>query len=141
MCQSSDLPRCTQQQIINGFDNTILYTDTMLSGVIDFLRANQQKFNTGMIYMSDHGESLGENGMYLHGTPYMFAPEAQKHIGAMMWFSDSFRQDVGLNQQCLESRKAQAYSHDNLFHSVLGLMGVQTKVYDRQQDMFASCRK
>lgn len=141
VCQSSDLPRCTQQQIINGFDNTILYTDTMLSGVIDFLRANQQKFNTGMIYMSDHGESLGENGMYLHGTPYMFAPEAQKHIGAMMWFSDSFRQDVGLNQQCLESRKAQAYSHDNLFHSVLGLMGVQTKVYDRQQDMFASCRK
>ncbi|WP_293761823.1 phosphoethanolamine--lipid A transferase [uncultured Aquitalea sp.] len=141
VCQTSELSRCPKEQIVNGFDNAILYTDTVLSGVIDFLRANQQRFNTGMIYMSDHGESLGENGLYLHGTPYMLAPEAQKHVGAMMWFSDGFRQDVGLNQSCLEARKAQPYSHDNLFHSVLGLMGVQTAVYNKELDMFAACRR
>lgn len=141
VCQTSELSRCPREQIINGFDNTILYTDTVLSGVIDFLRANQQRYNTGMLYMSDHGESLGENGIYLHGTPYLFAPEAQKHIGAMMWFSDSFQQEVGLNQRCLEARKTEAYSHDNLFHSLLGLLGVHTSVYNPQLDMFAPCRQ
>ena len=141
VCQTSELSRCPREQIINSFDNTILYTDTVLSGLIDFLRANQQRYNTGMLYMSDHGESLGENGMYLHGTPYLFAPEAQKHIGAMMWFSDSFQQEVGLNQRCLEGRKAEPYSHDNLFHSLLGLLGVHTSVYKQQLDMFAPCRQ
>ena len=141
VCQTSELSRCPREQIVNGFDNTILYTDTVLSGLIDFLRANQQRYNTGMLYMSDHGESLGENGMYLHGTPYLFAPEAQKHIGAMMWFSDSFQQEVGLNQRCLEGRKAEPYSHDNLFHSLLGVLGVHTSVYNKQLDMFAPCRQ
>jgi len=141
VCQTSELSRCPREQIVNGFDNTILYTDTVLSGIIDFLRANQQRYNTGMLYMSDHGESLGENGLYLHGTPYLFAPEAQKHIGAMMWFSDSFQQEVGLNQRCLEGRKTESYSHDNLFHSLLGLLGVHSSVYDKQLDMFAACRK
>ncbi|WP_218645130.1 phosphoethanolamine transferase [Aquitalea sp. LB_tupeE] len=141
VCQTSELSRCPREQIVNGFDNTILYTDTVLSGLIDFLRANQQRYNTGMLYMSDHGESLGENGMYLHGTPYLLAPEAQKHIGAMMWFSDSFQQEVGLNQRCLEGRKAEPYSHDNLFHSLLGLLGVHTSVYNKQLDMFAPCRQ
>ncbi len=141
VCQTSELSRCPREQIVNGFDNTILYTDTVLSGLIDFLRANQQRYNTGMLYMSDHGESLGENGMYLHGTPYLLAPEAQKHIGAMMWFSDSFQQEVGLNQRCLEGRKAEPYSHDNLFHSLLGVLGVHTSVYNKQLDMFAPCRQ
>ena len=72
---------------------------------------------------------------------YLLAPEAQKHIGAMMWFSDSFQQEVGLNQRCLEGRKAEPYSHDNLFHSLLGVLGVHTSVYNKQLDMFAPCRQ
>lgn len=139
VCRTSELILCQPQELINAFDNTILYTDHVLSGLIDMLRAHDD-LNTAMIYLSDHGESLGEGNAYLHGMPYMFAPEAQKHIPAMMWFSDSYQRELGIDSRCLTAMKDTSWTHDNLFHSVLGALDVQTKVRDPALDLFQGCR-
>ncbi|VVM42696.1 Phosphoethanolamine transferase EptA [Pseudomonas fluorescens] len=140
VCQSNALNDCSQDSIVNAYDNTIVYTDHVLSSLIDVLRRHQNKVDTAMVYLSDHGESLGEFNLYLHGTPYLFAPEQQKHIGMLAWFSAGYEQDVGLNSHCLELARTQPLSQDNLFHSILGLLDVQTGVYQPDLDMFASCR-
>jgi lipid A ethanolaminephosphotransferase len=91
--------------------------------------------------MSDHGESLGEYNLFLHGTPYMMAPEQQKHVGMVAWFSDSYQQEFQVDADCLRAQREQPVSQDNLFSSMLGLLQVNTKVYDKGLDMFAGCRK
>lgn len=133
-CKSSQLEQCTREEISNAYDNAILYTDYFLSRVIGLLKQNSRQFETAMIYMSDHGESLGENGLYLHGLPYFMAPDSQKHIGAVMWFGESFHIDKG----ALRAKSAKAYSHDHLFHTILGLTEVDTLVYDKKKDIINS---
>jgi lipid A ethanolaminephosphotransferase len=86
-----------------------------------------------MIYLSDHGESLGESGVYLHGLPYMIAPDAQKHVGAVMWFGKGTKQDINLD--LLGQKKDKELSHDNLFHTLLGLLAVKTAVYEKELDI------
>jgi lipid A ethanolaminephosphotransferase len=96
---------------------------------------------SALVYMSDHGESLGENGIYLHGWPYMVAPEQQTRVPFLAWLSRPFRDDEGIDSACLRSHADKGpYSHDNLFHSVLGLMDVRTAAYRREADVFAACR-
>ncbi len=140
VCKSSQLDQCTQQEIINTFDNTLRYTDSVLSGLIDVLRQHANRIDTAMIYLSDHGESLGEHNLFLHGTPYLIAPDVQKHVPMLMWFSDGYRQDFGLDTSCLAAKQNQRYSQDNLFHSMLGLLQVETHEYNASLDMFKSCR-
>ncbi|QCI14005.1 phosphoethanolamine--lipid A transferase [Pseudomonas putida] len=140
VCRSNALDQCSQQDIVNAYDNTLAYTDTLLAKLIDTLRSHQDKVDTAMIYLSDHGESLGEYNLYLHGTPYMMAPEQQKHVPLLTWFSDSYQQDFGLDTGCLARLSDAPLSQDNLFHSMLGLLQVRTEVYQRSLDMFASCR-
>jgi len=108
--------------------------------VIDFLDRTQKTHDTAMLYVSDHGESLGENGLYLHGMPYAIAPDVQKNVPFLMWLSPAFRRSFGVNQECMRGRAAQPASHDNLFHSLLGVLDVQTTAYDAQMDLFAPCR-
>ncbi|NPA74386.1 MAG: phosphoethanolamine--lipid A transferase [Epsilonproteobacteria bacterium] len=132
ICKSKQLEKCTKEEIKNSYDNTILYTDYFLSQVIKFLKKNSKTHATAMLYMADHGESLGENGIYLHSMPYFIAPDYQKHIGAMMWLSDDFKK----YKDELEKRKHQKFSQDNLFDSILGIMDVKTKVYDKKLDVF-----
>lgn len=139
-CRTGELGNCTAQEVINTYDNTILYTDHIVSEVIDKLRQRQDKVAGAVVYLSDHGESLGENGIYLHGAPYMIAPVQQTHIPFLVWLSDDISKTAGFDQACLKSRADRPYSHDNLFHSVLGLMDVSTKVYDPSLDIFAACR-
>ncbi len=131
-CYSNQLEKCTKQEIKNAYDNTILYTDYFLSQVVKFLKANSKTHTTAMLYMADHGESLGENGIYLHSMPYFIAPDFQKHIGAMMWLSDDFKE----YRDRLKKRKDEKFSQDNLFDSILGIMDVKTKVYDKKLDIF-----
>lgn len=140
-CPRSDIQHCSAKALMNTYDNTILYTDYIIAGVIDRLKAQSDQFNTGMIYLSDHGESLGERGLYLHGTSYAIAPDEQIQIPMLTWFSASFTHENKLDQHCL-SEKADlgGFSHDNLFDSLLGLMFIETIVYDRDLDMFSSCR-
>lgn len=139
-CQTAELGDCADAEIVNAYDNSILFTDHVLSTVIDKLKARSSKFETGMIYMSDHGESLGEHGLYLHGTPYMLAPEFQTHIPFIVWMDSAFANSMKMDRACLNQKAAQDYSHDNLFHSVLDMMNIQTNVYNPALDVFAACK-
>jgi lipid A ethanolaminephosphotransferase len=95
---------------------------------------------TGMIYVSDHGESLGEDGLYLHGAPYMLAPNVQTHVPFLVWTDPDFATSMSLDKSCLVGIAAEPRSHDNLFHSVLGMMNVTTAVYDQSLDLFSGCK-
>ncbi|PTO88415.1 phosphoethanolamine transferase [Vibrio splendidus] len=140
-CPRSDIENCTKEQVVNTYDNTILYTDFFLSQAIQKLEKLTDKYNVALMYISDHGESLGENGVYLHGMPYSLAPKEQTHVPMIMWMSDGFAEQKGINQTCLrKAGKEQSFSQDNLFDSLLGLMDVQTKEYRQNQDIFAACR-
>ena len=140
VCESNALNNCSRESIINGYDNTLVYTDHVLSTLIDLLRSNQDKVDTAMLYLSDHGESLGEYNLYLHGTPYMLAPEQQKHVAMLAWFSDSYQKAFSVDTHCLQLSREKPLSQDNLFHSMLGLLEVNSSVYNASLDMFAGCR-
>ncbi len=116
------------------------YADYFLSQVIQLLKKNSDQLNTAMIYVSDHGQSLGEKGIYLHGLPYFIAPDEQKHIPFLLWISDEFSDSAGIDKVCLKEHSADEYSHDNIFHSVLGLIGVKTDIYNPRLDIFAGCK-
>lgn len=88
-----------------------------------------------MLYFSDHGESLGESGVYLHGIPYIIAPEAQKHIGALMWLGDNLKQRIHVKN--IIAQRKNRYSHDNVFHTLLGLFQVKTSLYNTKLDILA----
>lgn len=139
-CRTPQLSDCTREEIVNAYDNTILYTDHNLASVIDILKKHDKSIDTAMIYMSDHGESLGENGLFLHGAPYAFAPKEQTHVPFIAWFSDSYAALTKLDTACLRQSSDKPMSHDNLFHTVLGMMNVVTAVYNPALDAFAPCR-
>jgi lipid A ethanolaminephosphotransferase len=140
VCESNALNNCSRESIVNGYDNTLVYTDHVLSSLIDVLRSNQDKVDTAMLYLSDHGESLGEYNLFLHGTPYMLAPEQQKHVAMLAWFSDNYQKAYSVDTHCLQMSRDKPLSQDNLFHSMLGLLEVKSKVYQPGLDMFAGCR-
>lgn len=140
VCESNALNNCSRESIVNGYDNTLVYTDHVLSSLIDVLRSNQDKVDTAMLYLSDHGESLGEYNLFLHGTPYMLAPEQQKHVAMLAWFSDNYQKAYSVDTHCLQMSRDKPLSQDNLFHSMLGLLEVRSKVYQPGLDMFAGCR-
>lgn len=133
VCQTNQLEKCSKEEIANAYDNAILYTDYFLSKTIEFLKKYDKDYETAMIYMSDHGESLGENGVYLHGLPYFMAPDAQTHIGSIMWFGESMSDKIDAKE--LEKRADKEYTQDNLFHTLLGIFNVQTKEYNESMDI------
>jgi len=121
-CHSIELGDCSQAEIINAYDNSIRYTDYFLSQVIELLKQNSPRFEVGLIYASDHGESLGENGMYLHGLPYMIAPKTQTHIPLIVWGDK--HSDIELNQTRL--LKDKIFSHDALATVLTQIFETQT---------------
>ena len=132
---------CTREEIVNTYDNAILYTDHFLARAVDFLASKEAEYTTAMLYVSDHGESLGEAGLYLHGIPYAIAPTVQKQVPMVMWFSSGFLRSFGLDERCLRRQASLPVSHDNVFHSVLGMLEIQTSVLDPTLDLSRSCRK
>jgi lipid A ethanolaminephosphotransferase len=139
-CDTAQLDQCTRTQITNSYDNSLLYTDFVLSNLIDLLRKNSAKVDTAMTYISDHGESLGERGLYLHGTPYLLAPDQQTHVPAMLWLSPDYAKRTQIDLACLQSKAGNKYSHDNLFHSTLELLNIKTSLYQNELDWYAPCR-
>jgi lipid A ethanolaminephosphotransferase len=139
-CTTNQVQDCPREQIINAYDNSILYTDYFLNQVISFLQKNAAHYATALLYMSDHGESLGENGIYLHGLPYKIAPDEQIDIPFILWLSPEFADHFNIDTECLKEHSSEAYSHDNLFHSVLGMLDIQTGEYDAELDIFNRCR-
>ncbi|MFN4228402.1 phosphoethanolamine transferase [Parvibaculum sp.] len=140
-CDTNQLQSCSQEQIVNTYDDSILYTDRILAETIDVLEDASGRFNTAMLYVSDHGESLGESGIYLHGMPYMFAPDTQKHVPMVFWASPGYRRASFLDIACVRAESGKEFSHDNLFHSVLGMFDVRTDVYRAELDLLAPCRQ
>ncbi|MDO9525917.1 MAG: phosphoethanolamine--lipid A transferase [Gemmobacter sp.] len=138
-CQSTDFAKCSPAEIVNAYDNTIVFTDHILSTIIDMLAAQDQVIPS-MIYLSDHGESLGENGLYLHAAPGFIAPDVQTKVPMVMWVSDAFQRTMQLDAACLGAKAERPTSHDVLFHTVLGLMDVSTEVHDDALDLVAGCR-
>ncbi|HET8730301.1 MAG TPA: phosphoethanolamine--lipid A transferase [Moraxellaceae bacterium] len=138
VCRTNLLDQCTHDQIVNAYDNTILYTDHVLAGLIDTLRSDSH-VDSAFYYLSDHGESLGEYGLYLHGAPRLVAPEAQIHIPMLAWLSDGFQRRTGIQRSCVAARRQDPVTQDNLFHSVLGLLNVRTLEYDSDLDLFRRC--
>jgi len=141
-CETKQIQECSQQQLVNTYDNTILYADYIVDKAIELLKAHQDRFTTSLVYLSDHGESLGENGVYLHGLPYAIAPAVQTRVPMLIWLSPDFQQRYAVDRHCLSQQAtAHAYSQDNLFSTLLGITGVQTREYVAADDMLAACRK
>jgi lipid A ethanolaminephosphotransferase len=140
VCKTNQLQDCTKEEVINAFDNTIRYTDHFLNSTIEWLKAKGNEYNTSLLYISDHGESLGENNLYLHGMPYLIAPMEQKHVPLFLWLSNDFESTNTIDSACLRNTNNNAYSHDNLFHTILGMLNVQTNVYRPELDILKSCR-
>jgi lipid A ethanolaminephosphotransferase len=140
-CTSNTLSDCPSEQLVNAYDNSIAYTDHFLDLALQWLKAREESGAnaTGLIYMSDHGESLGEKGLYLHGVPYAMAPQQQTQVPMVAWLSPSMQQRSGVSERCLRAQADKPISHDHLFHSVLGLMDVQTQAHELPLDMLAPC--
>jgi lipid A ethanolaminephosphotransferase len=139
-CDSVELSDCSDAQIVNAYDNAVLYTDHVLATMIARLRDVPDR-DTALIYVSDHGESLGENGIYLHGLPYAISPAVQREVPMLMWLSEGLRASTGVDEACLRAGANGPVAHDNYFHSILGLLEVKTTVYEPSLDLFAPCRR
>jgi len=137
-CRTLALEDCGREGLVNAYDNTIRYTDHVLARTIDLLERNADRFDAAMLYVSDHGESLGEKGLYLHGMPYWMAPDEQTRVPLIVWVAEGLRARRGLDWGALSARRAEPCSHDNLFHSVLGLLDVETSAYRPELDLFRS---
>ncbi len=143
-CRTNQLQQCSDEQLRNTYDNTVLYTTHVLSLTARLLgeaAASAGPFDAAMLFVSDHGESLGERGLYLHGAPYMIAPSQQTHVPMLFWASPAFYRRRGLDIDCLRAHSDAKLSHDHFFHSVLGLAGVSSRVRRAELDLFAACAR
>ena len=132
VCMSNELSQCDTASLINGYDNAIRYTDFFLNATIETLKKYQDDYDVVMVYMSDHGESLGENNLYLHGLPYKIAPEAQKHVPLIVWSPTN----NGVSAAGLAAMKNQPVSHDVITPSLLNFYGIQTQDIANKPTLF-----
>ena len=143
-CRNDDLRQCTVEQITNSYDNALLYTDHLLAQAITRLKARAGEVDTALLYVSDHGESLGEHNLFLHGIPYAIAPDVQKQVPMVMWTSPGLEAAAGLQSGCLarslSAQAVKAVAHDHLFHTLLGLLDVRTALHEPAFDLASPCR-
>jgi len=139
-CATNVTSDCSQQDLMNVYDNSIAETDAFLAQTIDWLRTQERDFAPALLYVSDHGESLGENGLYLHGLPYRIAPQGQKHVPWVLW-PGALQERTGWHEDCSRAQLAQPLTHDAYFHTVLGMLDVRTPYYQRTLDALATCRR
>ncbi len=141
VCTTADLSHCLQDEIINAYDNSIAYTSYVLAQTINLLNQLSADYNTLMLFVSDHGESLGEKGLYLHAAPYIIAPREQTQVPMLIWLSPANADALKIDLSCARQKTAGRRSHDDIFHTLLGLGGINTAEYQKNLDIFASCRK
>lgn len=141
-CEENTYQECrNNQEFVNEYDNSIVYTDFFLNKTIEFLKKLDPQFNTFMLYASDHGESLGEDGIYLHGAPIDDAPDAQIKVPYLVWLSDRYRINHNMDELVLEEHAARPTSHDSISHTLLGLLDVESAVYNSELDMLFAAKK
>jgi lipid A ethanolaminephosphotransferase len=139
-CTSDDLRGCAVEHIANAYDNSLLYTDHVLATAIRTLQSHAGAVDGALMFVSDHGESLGEAGLFLHGMPYPIAPDVQKKVPFVMWLGEGFAAGIGLNLVCLQARSSKPAAHDHLFHTVLSLLDVRTALHEAAFDLTDGCR-
>ncbi|OCG12284.1 hypothetical protein A9G09_10055 [Gilliamella sp. wkB292] len=140
-CDTNQITNCDSGSLVNTYDNTIVYTDYIINQTIELLQSKQNNYNTMLIYLSDHGESLGENGLYLHSFPYSIAPAQQTKIPFILWISQHLAKLNRINTACIKNHaKQDLLSHDNLFHLLLGIFAIQTKEYNQSLDSLNYCK-
>jgi len=135
VCKSVELSKCSHDELLNAYDNTILYEDYFLFRAIGVLRQLRDTA-TLLMYVSDHGESLGEYGMYLHGIPYTVAPNVQRDIPFIVWMSAEFLRQKAVQKSRLESQSA--HSQRDIFHSVMGAFSMHSDAYTGEYDIFSN---
>ena len=133
-CTTNVLQQCAHDTLINAYDNSIVTTDHVLAQTLHWLEGQRAHYEPTLLYVSDHGESLGENNLYLHGLPYAVAPIEQKHVPMLLWPA------AGAHAECLRGLQSAPLSHDNLFHTALGILGITAAEYVAKLDALASCR-
>ncbi|MGL4574148.1 MAG: phosphoethanolamine transferase, partial [Burkholderiaceae bacterium] len=138
-CKSSDLSSCDPQAIRNAYDNTILYTDHIVGETTALLKKLSDQFATALLYVSDHGESLGEGGLYLHGMPYAIAPKEQTRVPMYAWVSPQFAAMEAWDTGCMAAQAKTPRSHDNVYSTLLGLLEIDTAEYKHAMDLFETC--
>jgi lipid A ethanolaminephosphotransferase len=143
-CRDDDLRQCSVEAVANAYDNALLYTDHVLATAITRLQAHADRVDSALVYVSDHGESLGEHGLFLHGLPYAIAPREQTRVPMVVWASAGLERAAGMSAGCLRptlaARAAGPVSHDHLFHTLLGLLDVRTTLHDPAWDLTRGCR-
>jgi lipid A ethanolaminephosphotransferase len=138
-CEQDDLRQCSREEIVNAYDNALLYTDHVLARAIRTLQAHAAEVDSALLYVSDHGESLGEGNLFLHGIPYAIAPDVQTRVPMLMWISEGFARTRSLDTACLKRRAEQPARHDHLFHTLLTLTDVMTRLYEPDWDLTRGC--
>ncbi len=143
-CRNDDLGQCSPASVVNAYDNALLYTDHVLAAAIAMLKAASADVDSALMYVSDHGESLGEHGLFLHGLPFAMAPDVQKQVPMVWWSSAGFEAAAGLAPNCLApylaQQAGQPLAHDHLFHMLLGALDVRTSLHEPKLDLTWPCR-
>jgi lipid A ethanolaminephosphotransferase len=140
-CRTPNLQDCAPGTLVNAYDNSIAETDHFLAGTIRWLQSQSDRYDPALLYVSDHGESLGERNLYLHGLPWALAPDVQKHIAWISWLSPAYQRRTSVSAACLRQRQDERIGHEHLFHSMLGLLDVQTVAYRPERDFYRACRQ
>lgn len=125
VCTTVEMAKAVPAELMNAYDNSILYTDYIIYSTIEILR-NIESRNCCLLYISDHGESLGENNLYMHGVPMALAPKEQIEIPFIIWSSD----------KQMRVKKLEDAGHYNIFHTVLDFLDVSSPIYDPQMTVF-----
>jgi len=139
-CETHALQDCDKSALVNAYGNSIACTDHVLAKSIAWLSQQATGYDPMLLYVSDHGESLGENSTYLHDMPYALAPREQPHVPMLMWLLPQTEAATGITRACLQQRRDAPLSHDNLFHTVMGLMDVSSAMSKPALDLAAPCR-
>lgn len=140
-CEKEELRDCSREEIVNAYDNAIAYTDHFLAGVVHELDAVRDRFDVAMVYASDHGESLGELGLYLHGIPHAIAPREQLQVPMLWWLPRPTATALGFDEACFRGKSVGQASHDHLYHTIMGMLSVKTARYRPERDLTADCRR
>ncbi|MEZ5653479.1 MAG: sulfatase-like hydrolase/transferase [Burkholderiaceae bacterium] len=139
VCAVDDLSRCDTTEIVNAYDNAVRYTDSLLARLIERLEQRAARDDLAMLYVSDHGESLGESGLFLHGLPRWMAPEEQTRVPMVLWLSPDWRARAGLDETCRRQLAGAGADHDQVFHTLVGMLGLHTSAYRAEDDLLARC--
>jgi lipid A ethanolaminephosphotransferase len=133
-CKTNLLSRCSAEEIANAYDNSIVYTDYLIAKAIDSLKAYGDRYHTSLLYISDHGESLGEGNVYLHGLPYAVAPGSQTHVPAIAWLPPNSNLSFEVSQRNREDE----YTHDDLYCTLLLAMDIATEFCANKRTMLSN---